>query len=415
MRLYIDPGTGSMLFSLVIGLISVIWFGARKLLLKLKYLTPGQTKTVSAKKDIVIYSEDKRYWTTFKGILDEFERRKIPVTYLAGSEDDPNLAEPYEFVQKEVIGLGNKAFAKLNFLNARIVLATTPGLDVYQWKRSKDVDWYVHLTHMIGGGFDYRMFGVQFFDALLYSSDAFTPAHRELEQKRGSAPKDIVAVGCTYLDRILERYHEENELPQHEKIRVLVAPSWGPNSLFNQFGDRILKQLISSDFDITVRPHPQSYLVEQELLQSLQASFPESDRLHWNRDPDNFDVLSHSDVMISDFSGVIFDFSFVFERPVIYPHIEFDMGMNDQVWIKEPFWCEEALPLIGSELRMDELNRLNALIETLVQQSGNREKLRQARERYWQNRGRAAEAVVDYLVSKCEALKQADASGRERA
>jgi len=96
MRLYIDPGTGSMLFSLAIGLVSVIWFGARKIYLKLKYLTPGKTKTISAKKDIVIYSEDKRYWTTFKGILDEFERRKIRVSYLTGSEDDPNLAEPYE-------------------------------------------------------------------------------------------------------------------------------------------------------------------------------------------------------------------------------------------------------------------------------------------------------------------------------
>ena len=45
MRLYIDPGTGSMLFSLAIGLLSVIWFGARKLYMKVKYLTPGKAKT----------------------------------------------------------------------------------------------------------------------------------------------------------------------------------------------------------------------------------------------------------------------------------------------------------------------------------------------------------------------------------
>ena len=45
MRLYIDPGTGSMLFSLVIGLISVIWFAARKLYMKVKYLTPGRASS----------------------------------------------------------------------------------------------------------------------------------------------------------------------------------------------------------------------------------------------------------------------------------------------------------------------------------------------------------------------------------
>ena len=411
MRLYIDPGTGSMLFSLVIGLISVIWFGARKIYLKLKYLTPGKTKTLSAKKDIVIYSEDKRYWTTFKGILDEFERRKIRVSYLAGSEDDLNLAEPYEYVDKEVIGLGNKAFAKLNFLNARVVRATTPGLDVYQWKRCKDVDWYVHLTHMIGGGFDYRMFGVQFFNALLYSSDVFTPSHRELEQKRDSVPKDIVAVGCTYLDRILARHDAETETAErHDTIHVLVAPSWGKNSLFNQFGDRLLERLVASDFDITIRPHPQSYLVEKELLQTLREKYPESDRLHWNSDADNYAVLKNSDVMISDFSGVIFDYSFVFERPVLYPHIDFDMNMNDQAWIQDAFWCEEVLPQIGRELNEDEFENLNEIIKSLALQNGNQQAIRQVRDQYWQNRGHAAKAVADYLIQKCAELKQATAS-----
>lgn len=34
MKLYIDPGTGSMLFSLAIGLLSVLWYSIRKLYLK---------------------------------------------------------------------------------------------------------------------------------------------------------------------------------------------------------------------------------------------------------------------------------------------------------------------------------------------------------------------------------------------
>ena len=34
---YIDPGTGSMLFSLVIGAVAAVTFGLRALILKLKY------------------------------------------------------------------------------------------------------------------------------------------------------------------------------------------------------------------------------------------------------------------------------------------------------------------------------------------------------------------------------------------
>ena len=33
-------------------------------------------------------------------------------------------------------------------MSASICLATTPGLGVYQWKRSKDVKYYVHICHM---------------------------------------------------------------------------------------------------------------------------------------------------------------------------------------------------------------------------------------------------------------------------
>ena len=39
--LYIDPGTGSMLFSLFIGIAAVATFGARALLIKLKFLFSG--------------------------------------------------------------------------------------------------------------------------------------------------------------------------------------------------------------------------------------------------------------------------------------------------------------------------------------------------------------------------------------
>ena len=125
MILYIDPSTGSMLFSLALGLLSFLWFGLRKAYMKVKYLTLGLEKFDTLKQDMVIYGEDKRYWTHFKGICDEFEKRKVKVLYLAGSDDDPILKENYQYVEKKVIGLGNKAYAHLSFLNCRVCLATT--------------------------------------------------------------------------------------------------------------------------------------------------------------------------------------------------------------------------------------------------------------------------------------------------
>jgi len=261
MMMYIDPGTGAMLFSLATGILSALWFGARKLYMSAKYMSTGKAVEDKSKKDIVIYGEDKRYWTTFKGILGELDKTELSVTYLAGSDDDPLLKEPYRHVKTKVIGLGNKAYARLNFLNAYICLATTPGLDVFQWKRSKNVDWYVHIVHAAGSGLVYRMFGTQFFDAVMLSSDRYKTFHREIETKRGSAPKELVTVGQPHLDYMMERKVQAG-IPSHEGINVLVAPSWGTKSLLNRFGDALLDSLLTTDFDITLRPHPQSFIAD---------------------------------------------------------------------------------------------------------------------------------------------------------
>ena len=403
MRLYIDPGTGSMLFSLAIGLVSVLWFGAKKLYMKMKYRTVG-AKAEASKKDIVIYGEDKRYWMTFKGILDEFEKRHMLVTYFAGSEDDPILQEQYEYVEKEIIGLGNKAYAKLNFLNAHICLATTPGLDVYQWKRSKGVDFYVHMTHSLGGGTAYRMFGTQFYDAILLCSNVFIPLHRELEIKRNSEPKEIVVVGQTYMDYLMKRKESSSPASQN-KTTVLLAPSWGAKGILSRFGEMFIDALISTGFDITIRPHPQSFIAEKDLMKRLQDHYPENDLFHWNRDADNFDVLNTSDIMISDFSGVIYDYAFTFERPVIYAGEVPDIATQDEAWLDEPYWGTEVLPKLGKELKEEDIGSLKAIIEKLIHSEEYTESIRAVRNVYWQNKGRAAETVVDYLVKKCENIK----------
>lgn len=408
MKLYIDPGTGSMLFSLAIGLLSCLWFGLQKAYMKVKYLTLGREHADDkAKKDIVIYSEDKRYWTNFKSICDEFEKRKVKVAYLAGSEDDPILKENYQYVERKVIGLGNKAFAQLNFLNCRVCLATTPGLDVYQWKRSKNVDFYAHMTHSLGGGTAYRMFGVQFYDAVLMCSDVFTPLHRELEAKRGSAPKEIVAVGQTYMDYLLERKAKLSP-SSHEGIAVLLAPSWGKTSLLNLYGEKLIDALISTGFDVTIRPHPQSFISESALMDRLKKKYPETPLLHWNTDADNFEIMSKSDILISDYSGILYDFAFVFERPIIYSGVSIDLSVTDHVFIDEPLWTHALLSQLGEELNEELLSHIGDTVQKLVNSDSHAKKLSDARAKYWQNVGHAAKAVADYLLSKNEELKNKD-------
>ena len=140
MFLYIDPGTGSMLFTVLLGLIGAAFYAVRMLVIKIRFaITGGKSNLADQKSPLVIFSDDKRYWTIFAPVCRELDKRGMDVVYMTASPDDPALENPYPHVKAQFIGAGNRAFSKLNFLNANIVFSTTPGLDVYQWKRSKNV------------------------------------------------------------------------------------------------------------------------------------------------------------------------------------------------------------------------------------------------------------------------------------
>ena len=59
------------------------------------------------------------------------------IVYMTASKDDPAFDENLQHLDAQFIGEGNRAFSKLNFLNATMLISTTPGLDVFQWKRQK--------------------------------------------------------------------------------------------------------------------------------------------------------------------------------------------------------------------------------------------------------------------------------------
>ncbi len=404
MKLYIDPGTGSMLFTVLLGLIGAAVYSLRMLFIKLRFaLSGGKAEASTQKIPLVIFSDDKRYWTIFAPICRELDKRGMDVVYMTASPDDPALDNPYEHVRAEFIGAGNKAFSKLNFLNATIVFSTTPGLDVYQWKRSKNVDYYIHIFHTAGEVTRYRMFGIDYYDALMIAGDHQEQDIRELEALRGLPAKEIVKVGIPFMDEMAARLSAIGPAPEHPRT-VLLAPTWGPSAIFSIHGGKIIDVLLKTGYHVIIRPHPQSFTSEKEMLDKLMAEYPESDQLEWNRDTDNFEVLRRSDILISDFSGVVFDFSLIYDKPVIYTDPNFNLAPYDAWFLSHPLWTFSALPRIGQELNMDNMSNLKELIDSCLEDSRYAEGRKQVREETWAYRSEGAVRSADYIMAKYEEL-----------
>ena len=404
MILYIDPGTGSMLFTIIIGAVSAGFFVLQKFKLKLKFiLSGGKAQSVNADKiDYVIFSDSKRYWNVFKPVCDEFEKRGIDAEYWTMSEDDPALSEEYTHIKAKFIGEGNKAFSKLNIMNAGVVLATTPGLDVLQWKRSKNVDFYIHILHQPGDTTFYRMFGLDHYDAVLISGEYEEKQLRDIEKIRGIKARETCLTGITYLDTMKARYEAAKMEDEHrsDKKTVLLAPTWGETAILSRFGEKIIQSLVDTGYNIIIRPHPQSFESEKELMDRLMTKFPENDTLSWNRDNDNFEVLKKSDIMITDFSGVMFDYALIFDRPFIYADIEFDKSAYDAAWLDEDMWTLRILPHIGIPLKEEDFGNIKEVIDRTVNDETLAKGRDRARSETWANPGEAAAKTVDYMVKK---------------
>jgi hypothetical protein len=400
MLLYIDPGTGSMLFTVIMCVVTTLMFTVQKLWIKIKFfISRGRTNSKDEEKmGIVIFSDSKRYWNVFKPICDEFEKRRTACTYWTASPDDPALCENYEYVKCEFVGEGNKAFAKLNMMKADICLSTTPGLDVYQWKRSKNVGCYVHIPHEIGEMTGYRMFGIDYYDVVLLTGGFQEKDIRKLEELRGTVPKELCVVGSTSMDALLDKV--KNNKGEHDGVTVLLAPSWGESSILNRYGEKFLTGLKKTGYNIIVRPHPQSKISDADMLKRLQELFPDGDNWKWNYDNDNFNALSQADLMISDFSGVIFEYSIVFGKPVIYADTHLDRSPYDSCWLEDEPWRLQVLPTIGRQLREEDFPRIKEVIDETLSNESYDIGRENAKSIAWQYQGESAKRVVDYLCRK---------------
>lgn len=403
MFLYIDPGTGSMLFSIFIGIAAALYYFFKLAVIKIKFLLTGKRLDLSAThENIAVYSEGKQYWNVFMPILDELERRKLSAAYFTSAEDDPFFSKNYKYICGKYINEGNKAFAFLNFLQADICLTTTPGLDVYQFKRSRGVRHYSHILHSVDDATSYEIFGLDYYDSVLLSGEYQKEGIRELEKKRGDKPKELVVVGSTYLD-VLNARSAENSDSGRGNMTVLVAPSWGRNSLLSKFGKKLLDPLADSDFNVIIRPHPQSLRSESEMIKKLKQSY--SDRFSWDFAPDNFSSLSGADIMISDFSSVIFDFCFLFGRPVFYAVQNFNMEIYDAGELDSEPWKFQILKEIAIEIKEEDFINLAARLKESTKDVKLLEAVQKAKAIAWQHIGESGVRCVDFLQGKLEELK----------
>jgi CDP-glycerol glycerophosphotransferase (TagB/SpsB family) len=158
------------------------------------------------------------------------------------------------------------------------------------------------------------------------------------------------------------------------------------------------------DWRIIIRPHPQSKKSEAAMLDDLTAYFKDTDTLVWDYERENIYSLAKADIMISDFSGIVFDYIFLFDRPVIYIKQNLDLRPYDADDINHELWQFDVLGKIGTELKEEDFGSLKELIEKTAGSTELRQERRKAKAEAWFYPGDGGKKIYTFMIETQAAM-----------
>jgi hypothetical protein len=306
---YIDPGTGSALFYVVTGIIVSIYFAVRGLYYRAIELA-FRVRHKDQRCELAIHCEDPRYEITFLPIIRELVQRGIAPTLFTMYERDSSYEQLPAGVTHRPIPAGIVGYAYLNNIEASLLVTTTPQLDVMTFRRSRRVRHYAIVQHALGESRYVRPYAYDYYDSVFCCGPLVQANIRRMEGIRNSKPKQLLETGLVHYEELLKRRHEAPPLPA--ETVVLIAPSWGPLSMFEAFGTDFIAA-VAARFRVIVRPHPQMKMSQTALYEKILSL--QGVEVDTQRTPSL--AMSKAHILLSDISGITHEFAFIYERPVV--------------------------------------------------------------------------------------------------
>ena len=352
-------------------------------------------------KKIVFYAENEIYYRNFEGILVELlGNKQWVVCYVTSDPNDPVLQKSEPKIKAFYLKKMLPYFTI--FVNCKVFVLTMTDLDQFHIKRSINPVHYVYVfhspvsTHMIYlfGAFDH-------YDSILCVGPHHIKEIRKHEERHKLPRKELIEAGYYPLERIYDKYREylRKQSQVKGKTTVLVAPSWGIKNILESCGERLVRLLLESGYDVIVRPHPETVKRTTNLMDSLAAKFGNNPAFNMEKSIIVTDSLLKSDVLICDYSGVGVKYAFGTERPVLFLDVPYKIR-NEKYKELDIEPLELALRTeIGIIVSVEGLDTIPQVIGKLkADRMKYKKRIRKLRKRYVFAFGRSSEIGAKHII-----------------
>lgn len=317
---------------------------------------------------IVFYSEGEVYWVHLEGVLKKvLELSDIPVCYISSSIDDPGLKLKHKNLKTYTTDEGWLRNWLFENIETDLLVMTMPDLHQYQVKRSQHPVNYVYMQHsLVSFHMVYRPGAFDYFDTVFCAAPHHIREIRALEEKYGLPKKRLFDHGYSRLDSILEHASLRPEKKPNETIHVLLAPSWGINSITDLIAFELIAYLLEENFTVTFRPHPMSLKFSKAIIKKIVSKYSSRIGFIFENNIAGQESLHQSDVMICDWSGAALDYAFGLHKPVLFIDVPRKINNKNYTDIEiEPFEVN-IRSKIGNILAVGSIDKVGRYVTELV-------------------------------------------------
>ena len=366
---------------------------------------------IKTEKRLVFYALTSGQFKFYKNIIEYLlANSDITIHYLTNDPDDAvfdmnnEKIIPYYVSQQKTISLMLK-------LETDILVTTVLDLQAYHLKRSivKDDIEYIYVEHgPASTHLTARETAYDHYDTIFCTGPHHVAEMRRREEIAGLKRKNLVKAGYGLYDQLVMSYVEmmkNKTLESDTRPQILIAPSWQIDNIMELCLKDILDVLMGKGFKVIVRPHPQYVKMFADQIAEMSKLYAEcitDGELVFENDFASNNSIFMSDILITDWSGIAFEFSYCTLKPCVF--------INTPMKVMNPSWERYGLEVlditlrdkVGISIEVSEIEgKLADTITGLLENKETyREKIEEIIKSYLFYPGRSGEAGGVYIMGR---------------
>ena len=266
-------------------------------------------------KKVVFYSESFQDCHHLKPLLNALLGDDIAVTYVTSDDKDPGLLKLSKKYRSIYIGKGFFRILFFQFLRAKLLILTMMDLNNFELKRSMHPVHYVYIfhsltsTHMVDTekSFDH-------YDTIFCAGPHQKKEIELREKNKDLKAKNLVPYGYPRIEKLIQL----SSKPKNEKKVILLAPTWGEQSIINLMGMEICSIILNQGYSLILRPHHETIKRSPQLIDEIENKYSHLETFRLVREMGDSESLLQSDLLICDWSGTAIEYAFGLEKPIIF-------------------------------------------------------------------------------------------------